>query len=70
MSSPFRYPWPASCLGADDMALLFAARESSTTPTTITRLIRDAVRTVYGHLASHPELSSETERETPLRPAA
>ena len=68
--SEFHYPWPSSQLTPADMKLLHDVRESSPDRTSITRLIAEAVRIQYGHLASKPEPASEPERETPLRPAA
>jgi hypothetical protein len=44
----YRYPWPASSLSADDMALLHNARESSEPRTPITKLIAKAIRKTYG----------------------
>ena len=70
MQRSFRYAWPSSGIDADLMHSLYTARESSPEPTTITRLIADAVRSAYGHLAIHPEPSSKPELETTLRPAA
>lgn len=70
MSRPYRYPWPASCIGHDEMALLHAARESSPDRTTITELVARAIRAQYSQLASQPEPSIKPERNTTLRPAA
>ena len=70
MPRPFRYSWPSSGIDADLMRHLYIARESSPTPTTITRLIASAVRAQYGHLTIKPEPSSKSEQETTLRPAA
>ena len=42
---PFRYPWPASKLTRQEMAMLHAARENSITHTPITILVAAAVRT-------------------------
>lgn len=44
--SDYRYPWPASALTSDEMALLYHARSLGRVP--ITQLIAEAVRTVYG----------------------
>ena len=70
MQRPYHYPWPASAIGREEMALLYLARESSPDRTTITELVARAVRAQYGHVAIKPEPSGEPERETPLRPAA
>ena len=45
---PFRYPWPASALTSDEMALLYHARERSPCRVPITQLIAEAVRAAYG----------------------
>lgn len=42
-----RYPWPASRLGADEMALLFRARQAAPCRTTITALLAQAVRLAF-----------------------
>lgn len=70
MPQSFRYPWPASAIGKEEMALLYIARESSPHKTSITELVARAVRAQYGHVAIKPEPSGVPERETPLRPAA
>ena len=57
MPPTFRYPWPASAIGKEEMKLLYLARESSATPTTITRLIAEAVRVAY----SQPDIQPETQ---------
>ena len=44
----YRYPWPASALTRDEMALLHRARERSPGRVPITQLIAEAVRAVYG----------------------
>jgi hypothetical protein len=50
---PYRYPWPASALNAEDMAALYHARESDPGRTPITLLIREAVQAIYGQ-QQHP----------------
>ena len=50
----FRYPWPASALSRDEMAMLYHARSLGRIP--ITRLIAEAVRTVYGPGVAVPSL--------------
>ena len=54
----YRYPWPASAIGSDEMALLHSARESADTRVPITKLLANAIRTVYG-------TSSNTEIQQP-----
>ena len=46
--SRYIYPWPASGLLPGDMALLCLARNNAPKRTTITRLLAEAVRRVYG----------------------
>ncbi len=70
MSRPFRYPWPASRVGRDEMALLYAARKTSPVPTTITEQLVRAIQAQFGHLVTQPDDAGQEERETPLRPAA
>ena len=45
---PYRYPWPASALNQEDMAVLYHARESDPERKPITLLIREAVQAMYG----------------------
>jgi len=42
-----RYPWPASALSRDHMAMLFQAREQDPKRTPISRLIARAIQRVY-----------------------
>jgi hypothetical protein len=70
MNRPYRYPWPAAAIGKEEMALLFAARETSPEPTTITRLIAEAIRAAYGRVAKQPEPQTLSATESYLRPAA
>ena len=44
----YRYAWPASGLSAEDMGMLYRARETAARRTTIARLVVDAVRRAYG----------------------
>ena len=46
--SQYRYPWPASKISPDDMAMLHRARERSPGRVPITQLIAEAVRAAYG----------------------
>ena len=46
--SGYRYPWPASALSRDEMAMLYHARERSPGRVFITQLIAEAVRAAYG----------------------
>ena len=48
MSRVYHYPWPASALTGDEMAMLYHFRESHPDRIPITRLIADAVRAAYG----------------------
>ena len=70
MPQSFRYPWPSSALGKEEMALLYLARETSPDRTTITELVARAIRVQYGHLAIKSEPSSESVLESVIRPAA
>ena len=69
MSRPFRYPWPSSAIGKEEMALLYIARESSPDKTSITQLIATAIRAQYGHPAAQPEQVAQPEYK-PRLPAA
>ena len=71
----YRYPWPASAIGAEEMELLYHAREGGEDRPPITRLIRDAVRSCYGDgLAGHsegkPAGGARRAAYAPERPAA
>ena len=46
-----KYFWPASAITESDMALLYRARESSPVRIPITRLIAQAIRRQYAHMA-------------------
>ena len=70
MQRAFRYAWPSSAIDADLMRRLFMARESSPEPTTITRLIAEAVRAQYGHPAAQPEQVTQPEYKPRLIAAA
>ena len=70
MQRSFRYAWPSSGIDADLMHRLYMARESSPTPTTITRLIAEAVRAQYGHPAAQPEQVTQPEYKPRLIAAA
>ena len=56
------YPWPASGITEQEMALLYEARESAPKRVPITELLRRAVQEVYGRQAGEGEDSGE---ETP-----
>ena len=58
-----RYPWPASAITPDDMALLHRVRESSPKRQPITRLIAQAVHEAYGHLASTASTTAQPAQE-------
>ena len=47
MSRKYRYPWPASAITQEEMALLYQARETGPRMP-ITRLITRAIRETYG----------------------
>lgn len=51
MSRPFKYPWPASAITPEEMALLYQARETGPRMP-ITRLIARAIRHTYGTATS------------------
>ncbi len=70
MSQSFRYPWPASALGPDEMAMLHRRRESLRERTPITQLIAEAVRAAYGTVADISQSPQEPPLDVPLRPAA
>jgi len=42
------YPWPASAISEEEMALLHTAREASTRRVPITKLIQRAIIDAYG----------------------
>ena len=44
----YRYPWPASAINPEDMALLHSVRESSRPRVPISVLVARAVRATYG----------------------
>jgi len=44
----YRYPWPASAINSEDMALLHSVRESSEPRVPISVLVANAVRACYG----------------------
>jgi hypothetical protein len=44
----YRYPWPASAITPQDMALLHSVRESSEPRVPISVLVARAVRAAYG----------------------
>lgn len=60
--SGYKYPWPASALTPDEMAMLYHARERSPGRVPITKLIAKAVRAAYGSgidiLSSPPSRST------------
>ena len=60
--SDYRYPWPASALTREEMALLFHARSRSPGRVPITQLIAEAVRAAYGPGVAVP--SSPPSRST------
>lgn len=54
-----RYPWPASAISPQDMALLHHVRETSAVCLPITELIARAVRQVYAE-TQDPENTTTT----------
>ncbi|HPT26867.1 MAG TPA: hypothetical protein PLZ95_10645, partial [Bryobacteraceae bacterium] len=61
--SNYRYPWPASAVGPEEMAMLYLARESSQEGrATITELLAEAARAQYGHLADQSQLTTQPQR--------
>ena len=60
----YRYPWPASALTRDDMALLHRARSLSPGRVPITQLIAEAVRAVYGPGVANPSFPPVQPRST------
>lgn len=52
--SNYRYPWPASAILPDDMAILHRARERSPGRVPITQLIAEAVRRAYAPCEADP----------------
>ena len=59
----FRYPWPASSLSRDEMALLYHARSLGRVP--ITQLIAEAVRSAYGPGVAIPSPPSSRSTHDP-----
>ena len=57
----YRYPWPASAITPDEMALLYQARESGPTRQPITQLIARAIRRTYGTVPSSTVPANTTE---------
>lgn len=53
----YRYPWQASAITPQDMALLHSVRETAAKRVPITALVAEAVRQCYG--------LSQTQNQTP-----
>ena len=65
------YPWPASALTADDMAVLYRRKAQCPRRTPIAQLIADAVRRTYGPPAPRGALVvMETNNQAEGREAA
>ena len=47
-----KYPWPASAITTQDMALLHSVREAASPRTPISTLVAAAIRQTYGHDAA------------------
>ena len=56
----YRYPWPASALTPQDMAVLHGVRETSAKRVHISALVANAVRACYGH---QPQLRTQPPQE-------
>ena len=61
MSTPYRYPWPASAISSAEMELLYKARETGMKRIPITRLVAEAIRQVYGRSVRNPHVEAVTE---------
>ena len=59
----YRYPWPASRLTPEEMALLYHARERSPSHFPITQLIAHAIRATYGHQAGSLSINQHSKKE-------
>ena len=64
--SEYRYPWPASRLTPDEMAMLYHARECSPDRVPITQLIAEAVRAAYGPGVADPSSPSPRSTHAPF----
>jgi hypothetical protein len=53
-ANTYRYPWPASAITTQDMAMLHKARESGRKRVPITSLVAEAVRVRYGRQTQTP----------------
>ncbi len=58
----YRYPWPASAITSEDMALLHSVRETSSPRVPISVLVARAVRACYGQ-ALHAKAAPETQTQ-------
>ena len=54
MTEGYKYPWPASALTAEDMAVLYSVREAGERHVHITELIARAVRQTYVKQTTQP----------------
>ena len=67
--SNYRYPWPASAVGPEEMAMLYLACKSSQEGrSTITELLAEAVRAQYGHLADQSQLTTQPQKKVQCPP--
>lgn len=58
----YRYPWPASAISPQDMALLHSVRESTEPRVPISVLVARAVRACYGQaLQAKPQTQTHPE---------
>jgi hypothetical protein len=60
----YRYPWPASAITPQDMALLHMARESGRRRVPITALVAEAVRSAYGQQTPNTDHHPQERKET------
>ena len=63
-----KYPWPATGISPEDMAVLYHVRQHSRPRTSITELIAAAVRRTYG--ASPPGVPTGINDLTPGAPCS
>jgi len=60
----YRYPWPASAITSEDMAMLHGVRETSEPRVPISVLVARAVRATYGQAIQAQALTQpHTERK-------
>ena len=62
-TNTYRYPWPASAITPQDMALLHSVRETAAKRVPITALVAEAVRQCYGQPQPQALTQSHNERK-------